>query len=510
MTPKISRYCPHHPTDKQTIALVAHRFLPADEPSEVFYGGAAFGGKSDWLLMGALEHVDVPGYAAIIFRKTFTDLALPGAIMARSHEWLSQTDAHWTGDLKQWSFPSGATLQFAYLKDPGDELRYQSAEFQYVGFDELTQFMEGPYRYLFSRLRRPAAGPLSEVLLRMCAASNPGGVGHGWVKKRFPIGRVPVPGGPVFVSARLSDNPHGDQAAYRKSLAKLDDVTRRQLEDGDWSAAEGLAYPNFQTALHVIDPFPIPAEWDRFEFMDHGLANPAAWYPVAVDHDGNLVIFDEYYSPAPTISAHCSVILERREAWYPEWVDVYGVTQRGQPVTIADPSTRRITGTTRQGVRLGDPATEATEYLDQSDGQIVLIPGNNDPRAGRARIVELLRADPLRPFPYWHPRYGELGAPRLFIIRGRCPELVDQLEVAPLLAIDSGLKGAGEIVDPAWEGPHGHAVAALRYGAMSRPGASGVPEVEPDDPRAEVLARYEQQQEQRDGWGSWGDDLRSV
>jgi hypothetical protein len=78
------RYCPHAPTEQQTLALVAHRFLPDDEPSEVFYGGAAGGGKSDWLLMGALEYVDVPGYAAIIFRRTYTDLSLPGAIMARS------------------------------------------------------------------------------------------------------------------------------------------------------------------------------------------------------------------------------------------------------------------------------------------------------------------------------------------------------------------------------------------------------------------------------------------
>src|SRR6185369_6202994 len=138
----LRRYCPHAPTARQTAALVAHHFLPADEPSEVFYGGAAGGGKSDWLLMGGLEYVDVPGYAAIIFRRTFADLALPGAIMARSKQWLTNTDAKWNEQQKQWRFPSGAVLQFGYMEHTGDELRYQSAEFQYIGFDELTQFPE--------------------------------------------------------------------------------------------------------------------------------------------------------------------------------------------------------------------------------------------------------------------------------------------------------------------------------------------------------------------------------
>jgi hypothetical protein len=88
-TPRLSRYVPHVPTDQQTAGLVAHRFLPGDEPSEVFYGGAAGGGKTDWLLMGALEYVDVPGYAALLLRRTFAELALPGSLMDRSKQWLT-------------------------------------------------------------------------------------------------------------------------------------------------------------------------------------------------------------------------------------------------------------------------------------------------------------------------------------------------------------------------------------------------------------------------------------
>lgn len=184
LTPKVSPYCPHRPTDKQALALVAHRFMPQHEPAEVFYGGAAGGGKSDWLLMAALEHVDVPGYAGLLLRRTFQDLALPGAIMARSREWLTGK-AHWNEQRHKWTFPTDASVTFGYLRHEDDVYQYQSAEFQFIGFDELTQFTEWQYRYMRSRCRRPAEGILAGGPLRVYSASNPGGIGHGWVKKYF-------------------------------------------------------------------------------------------------------------------------------------------------------------------------------------------------------------------------------------------------------------------------------------------------------------------------------------
>ena len=144
---------------------------------EAFYGGAAGGGKSDALLMAALQYVHVPGYAALLLRKSYADLALPGAIMDRSRDWL-QPHAKWNDNDKKWTFPSGATLTFGYLQTSNDRYRYQGAEFQFVGFDELTQFDEIDYTYLLSRLRRPSTGPLSTVPLRMRAAANQIGRAH--------------------------------------------------------------------------------------------------------------------------------------------------------------------------------------------------------------------------------------------------------------------------------------------------------------------------------------------
>ncbi|MGP4063080.1 phage terminase large subunit [Halobacillus sp. H74] len=220
-----NKYIPHDPTVKQA------EFLLSDD-KEALYGGAAGGGKSDALLMAALQYVEVPNYAAIIFRRTYKDLALPGALLDRAHEWLDGTDAKWSENQKTWKFPSGATLTFAYLAHDNDKYNYQGSEYQFVAFDELTQFEESQYRYLFSRLRRLQG---SKIPIRARVASNPGGRGHLWVRQRFLIEGEEK--GRLFVPAKLEDNPYLDAEEYEESLMELDPVTRAQLRSGDWDAA---------------------------------------------------------------------------------------------------------------------------------------------------------------------------------------------------------------------------------------------------------------------------------
>mgnify|MGYP003676966333 FL=1 len=222
-----TQYIPHKPTTKQLAFLLL-------DNREALYGGAAGGGKSDALLMGALQYVSRPDYAALLLRRSYTDLALPGALMDRAREWLMPTDARWNDKSKTWTFPSGATISFGYLEQVGAEYRYQSTEFQYIGFDELTQFTENQYRYLFSRLRKRSD---VDTPLRMRSASNPGGIGHEWVKQRF-IDSDSVDNGRIFISARLPDNPHLDSDSYMQSLQELDPITRRQLLAGDWTARQ--------------------------------------------------------------------------------------------------------------------------------------------------------------------------------------------------------------------------------------------------------------------------------
>lgn len=222
----MSPYIRAIPTDKQAAFLLL-------DAREALYGGAAGGGKSQALLMAALQYADVPGYAALLLRRTLTDLALPGALMDRAADWLAGTPARWSQKDKTWTFPSGATLTFGYLDHPSHRYRYQSSEFQFIGFDELTQFGESEYTYLFSRLRRR-----TDVLapLRMRSASNPGGIGHDWVRRRFLIDGVRQ--GRLFVPAGLDDNPHMDRASYAQNLGALDPLTRDRLLKGDWDIAD--------------------------------------------------------------------------------------------------------------------------------------------------------------------------------------------------------------------------------------------------------------------------------
>jgi predicted phage terminase large subunit-like protein len=223
------------PSIKQAIFLA----LPCDE---IFFGGAARGGKSIALLAGALQFIDRPGYAALILRRTYQDLAKPGALMDVAHQWLANTGAHWNGEQHEWSFPSGAKLCFGHLESENDKYKYQSAEYQYIAPDETTHYTESQYVFLFSRLSR-ATG--SDIPLRMRTASNPGGNGHYWVKNRFVADAMPyclrfiaddqnIVRSRCFMPARLEDNPGIDHAEYEKQLAALDAVTRAQLRRGDW------------------------------------------------------------------------------------------------------------------------------------------------------------------------------------------------------------------------------------------------------------------------------------
>jgi predicted phage terminase large subunit-like protein len=193
---------------------------------ECLFGGAAGGGKSIGILAAALQGALVPGYSALLLRRTFQDLNQPRALIPLSHEWLQGTKAKWDSRSFRWHLPGDVTLSFGYVDAATDVYRYQGAEYQFVGFDELTQFTEDQYLYLFSRLRKTQGMPIP---LRMRATSNPGGVGHEWVRDRFLAGDRP------FVPAKLEHNPALDRASYESQLARLDPVTRAQLRHGDWT-----------------------------------------------------------------------------------------------------------------------------------------------------------------------------------------------------------------------------------------------------------------------------------
>lgn len=271
----VEKYMVHIPHPKQQVFLSL-------KVREAMYGGSAGGGKSDALLMAALQYVDVPGYSALILRRTWPDLNSPGAILDRAKSWLLPTDAQIREGGRTWIFPSGARLTFGTILRENDKYKFQSSEHQFVAFDELTHFDESQYTYMFSRIRRPdltclncntavrkiaghwkhtsknAQGcphlfpdpkvldqyPPSEdgttifdVPLRMRSGTNPGGRGHEWVMNRF-INPKTRNEKAIFVPAFLSDNPSLDRESYLENLSELTDVERERLLNGDWNITE--------------------------------------------------------------------------------------------------------------------------------------------------------------------------------------------------------------------------------------------------------------------------------
>jgi predicted phage terminase large subunit-like protein len=219
------RYCPHDPSPKQRAFLSPWASLIPD----AFYGGAARGGKSDALLMGALQYVDVPGYSAVLVRQTYPMLSQPGGLIPRSKEWLYPTEATYNEQRHEWRFPSGATLVFRHLENAQAIRDYQGGEYQFIGVDEVTDFSLEQFRFLFSRLTRLEG---VSIPLRMRSAANPVGPGKKWVHRRYVLNGARR--GRLFLPARLEDNPHVDQPAYERSLAELGSVLYRQLRYGDW------------------------------------------------------------------------------------------------------------------------------------------------------------------------------------------------------------------------------------------------------------------------------------
>lgn len=267
LTPRLTKYIPYDPTPKQ------RAFLLMNDTKEILYGGAAGGGKSVAQLMAALQYVDIPGYSAILFRKTYADLSLPGALIDMSKQWLmpfvESKEVKWSEKEKQYVFPSGATLNFGYLENSNDCYRYQGAEFQYIGMDEVTHIDPANYRYLFSRLRKPKT---LQVPLRFRATANPGGqFGEYYYQRFFVEGKD---AGRIFIGAGIDDNPYLDAEAYKESLAELDPIERERLLNGNWEIkANGDMFNRHW--FNIVPASDIPPAAKRVRFWDMASTDPS-------------------------------------------------------------------------------------------------------------------------------------------------------------------------------------------------------------------------------------------
>jgi hypothetical protein len=309
-------------------------FLSATE-QEVLFGGAAGGGKSYAILADAARYLYHPDFKGLIVRRTTEELR---ELIYKSQEMYPRIypGIKWSERKMEWYFPSGkgGRIWMSYLDRDQDVTKYQGQAFTYIAFDELTQW---PSSFCWTYLRSRLRSDNSQMKLYMRATSNPGGVGHHWVKKMFvdpaPWGqafwaRDEETGevlewpkghsftGPLFkrrfIPSKLKDNPYlYSSGQYEANLLSLPEHQRRQLLEGDWDIVSGAAFPEWNRDLHVIKPFHIPSNWRRFRSCDYGYGSfsAVAWF--AVHPDGQLIVYDELYVKKVLAKDLANIILDR-------------------------------------------------------------------------------------------------------------------------------------------------------------------------------------------------------
>ena len=277
------------PTEKQ-------QMFHLSDADEVLYGGAAGGGKSMAITMEALlRAMETPGVNCYVFRRTYPELKDVIITLAKQH--YPEKIGKFTNSGKDFKLINGSSIRFRHCFKDSDVYKYQGAEIHYLFIDELTHFPLSVYDYLKSRLRAP-----KELNITPCvrATSNPGGIGHAWVKQYFidrgkaykkhdvkiysSVLREEKIGTVQYIPALVTDNPHMPKD-YIYELEKKPETLKNALLHGLWTAFEGQAFMEFtdnsmhykdMRYTHVIAPFEIPKNWPRYRSFDFGYSRPFA------------------------------------------------------------------------------------------------------------------------------------------------------------------------------------------------------------------------------------------
>lgn len=262
---------------------------------EVLYGGAAGGGKSYAQLIDAfLYAMKYPNSRQLILRRTYAELEKS---LIRVHLGMYPRNVYRYNDSKHTGkFVNGSVIDFGYCDKETDVYQYMSSEYDVIRFDELTHFTEDMYVYLMSRIRGANNYPKS-----IKCSTNPGNVGHQWVKARFIDACVDghyedENGTRVFIPATVQENIFLMQKdpGYIKRLQKLSEKDRKALLYGEWDIFDGQYFSEFRREIHVIRPFEIPKHWRRYFAMDYGL-DMLAGYVIAVDDNNKAYVIKELY-----------------------------------------------------------------------------------------------------------------------------------------------------------------------------------------------------------------------
>jgi hypothetical protein len=416
-------------------------FLSCPE-REALYGGAAGGGKSDGLLVAAASDKDSPWMRSILIRRTFPELK---DLIRRSKDIYPAMGGRYRESTKEWFFKEGGIIEFAYLKKESDKYNYQGRQFSFIGWDELTQWKNDlSYLYLLSRLRAPKG---ANVTLRVRATTNPGGVGHHWVKSRFGIQDDGLASSVydedtdtnrVFIPAKIVDNPFLHGTTYEKDLNALPENLRRMLKEGRWDILEGVMFTEWDQRIHVVKPFALPGNARIWRSCDDGHNAPAAvlWF---AEIDSRVYVVAELYQNG-LVAEDLGAMTLRRDKRLPI-LDADGVRyHEGTLSGPIDPSAFADTGMKRnRGESRGKTMNEMGCNWRPAHK------GANSRRQGCQLIHSMLK--------------GKLtdGLPKIQIFQN-CKNLIRTMPALPIDGLDP------EDIDTTAED---HAYDALRYGLQS-------------------------------------------
>ena len=392
------------------------------------YGGARGGGKS-WamrrkLVLLCLAH---PGLNVLLLRRTLPELRENHVIPLLKE---LKDAASYNAAERVFRFPNGSRIRLGYCDNANDVYQYQGQEYEVIGLEEATHFTEEQMQFLTTcnRTTRRDFSP------RMYYTCNPGGVGHGWVKRLF-IDRAyragERPEDYVFIPAKVYDNPALITAdpEYLRQLENLPEELRRAYLDGDWDVLAGQFFREFSRERHVVQPFEIPSWWRRFRSIDWGYNDPCAVLWHAADGEGRVYTYRELYLRYTRADQVAEKILEQ---------------SAGEDIayTVASPDMWQKRGAVLKSC--GGFEGESIAELFALSG-VPLTPADNSRIAGWQRVRSYLAAAPD-------------GLPRLQIF-SCCENLIRTL---PALVFDS--RNREDSADG-----EDHAPESLRYGLMSRP-----------------------------------------
>jgi|WetSurMetagenome_2_1015567.scaffolds.fasta_scaffold01987_14 hypothetical protein len=436
---------------------------------EVFFGGAVGGGKSFAILWDAVFFcINNKNVTAAIFRRTYPELEksiILEALRVIPITWYTYNKK----EHRMYFKATGSILEFNYCQYDQDVYQFQSAQYAREYFDELTHFNKFQYIYLLSRLRHAVSEGETPFKLQAKSGSNPGNVGHEWVKNRFIKDQIPgnieIRTDPEtgssyttqYIPSRLHDNTYLMQDdSYVKNLMKLDKEDRKALLEGDWDILKGQFFEEWRYDLHVCEPTTIPEWWTHIRCMDWGYAKPACVLWLAFSPEGDCYVYREL-SVTKTSDTELAAKIK----------DLTG--KQHIQYTVADPSIWSITQYERG---------ESVAYRLSSEG-VDVIKGDNNRISGWNVIHSYLRCDEKTDV-----------KPKLHVF-STCSYLIESL---PGLIHD---EHHPEDLDT-----HGddHAADALRYGLMTKPMIPKKPSINPPTGSMEYFLKKARDERREKGY----------